>query len=1492
VKKKIRHSIKFSLKSLRNLFAGSILLLITTLLLFQLPIVQRQILDTVLDHLYKTTQYKVTYDVIRLDWFRTLCVSGVRCKDPKGQLICVVQDLKAQIKPLYLLFQTKNCLSTLCVDGAKIYVDNSTEQHVTPDIFYEKLQHLLIAKTNSKCSIQEVRLHALDFYYSNPMERQNIAIEEINIGIDQFVSMPNLCSGILTHLSYRKSNLSPLVLKNVTTQFIIDPTDVILRSCKLTTAYSHLEVDWHFQHVHALLQWFSMNQVGSEGKLDATCKRAIIASTDLGYFIAPFKNRDLLYELEGSLVLTRDSIAWKDSKWGFGLSDNAFAELTPDKAWIEQIEHKTPDLHLSEEKLHIPSPPQVLDKLRKVSRCCIKSRGKVYKTPIGLQADVYMYDSIVSVTDVAFYLKEIGNMAQLPPYLDLTVLDHIGIPEARFVGNSQNAKLIGSIATQLGTIQTDLSLENLSSGLQTFRYSGAIQVDQLAIDKLIPSYPMGKLSMKLILSGQYLHPERVTMKATAPYIQIKTDGYTYNNISADCMLHDGCLAFCLKNQDSDIAFEIKGNYDTIKKKNLTIDGTIMRWNIDRFVSTNAPIQVSMQVGLTVHNPLESNLEGTLTMNQLHIESRDKKIFLKTCRVDSIHQAQENVLTIASPFIDLQLKGRFTIAALRDHIQHWVKKSNRSLYKHVLPFHLNYTLTCKEISPLVAFFSEDVHMYSSTTLRGHINYDAAYDFSIGLSNKIHIQFKQFAFEDLDLDVVANHLNDPDKRFVQCNVSSPILYVAKKVQTDPFSFQLLLEKNKINILCILSELKYKNNLHIACSGSFIDDVIHLNLLPSRATIGDKVWKIKARKTSLLTTKSIHIGDVAIHNGHQSIVIGGELTRSHTTTPLYCIIKNLAFNFISEPFKGSVEGMLDANFCLSCQDNNLIAIGKASIQNTKIENYSIGAIYTSISWYSVENKLILDGVVQKKDQYPLHMHGYYHLSQPKNNIALTVALNKLDVSFLNGLAAPIFSKIQGKLSGDFTITGRLNAPELNGQGSIEQGQLQIDYLHTVYQVKGDIQVKNNRLHITSCHMYDDQEGYAKVSGSISLKENFSILLSASMHNLHLLNTRAEHNTNFYGSIYASGSLELKGPVRDLVLKAKGTAERGEFTIISDDRAYLDGSANLVRFIDRINQKPLVNDSLESLEKDMPSFKCLLDLTILPTVTTVVLLGSYTSKDIIKGQGNGVIQFEVGTYRTPYIMGNYVFDNGTFVFSVYNFMKKKFDILKNSQIAFNGYPKEGVIHIQASYKQKVSVKEIAPKSHDQRPIPIEIVLTADGVLASPRVSYALCFPEKTTDASLNATLESCASRARLDKSYVNKQILSVLIAKRLYNDTSIAGWDAISNSISDFCSQHIQDWASKIDQNLEIETDLGMIQTQADHQAEVLKKSTIRIGYRTLSGRLKFSSKLGRFSNLINDWEVSYIISKADGISTKIYNRPLEDQSFTSLFGISFVFTKKIRK
>lgn len=1083
-------------------------------------------------------------------------------------------------------------------------------------------------------------------------------------------------------------------------------------------------------------------------------------------------------------------------------------------------------------------------------------------------------DATLGIKRGKVYLSDLQK--QMPVYLNR--LQYIGLTNATFVGNTEKSTLRGHIATHIGGIETDLTLHHLGKAIQMV--TGNLTLHKVAVAAVLPALPIRALSGKVTIKTQ--GNDFNTLDAVMDLTKIKTNHYSYQQIKASCMVANAMVNFTLHSKDPNAKLTLAGRYHITPNNYLKAKGIIEQINLEKLGWVAVPLTGSTQFTLKIKDLLSERPRGAISLKECVVQRLTQKVSCKQLVLHALQDGKEDLLTLTSSLIEGKLKGKFTIKDLASHIKYSIARLKNSEHLAAMParLHLHYTIDCKKIDPILNWFSNHLHVSPATTFSGHLAYNTDYDFSLALPHASTFRFKQFSFTNIKVKLNIGHLMDVKKRLVQLFIASDKQDWHSMVQTDDLDLQFRMDKDKFTFLNRL--VHQHSHLSIACAGTLRDGGIAIDLLPSSLTTKGQIWTIQAKRPSFISKTVIDIGALSITNGQASIFMDGSLTQSATTTPLYCTIRHLPLHY--DASVGPIKGIIEAK--LIAQKNQLIPTGSLRIEEATIQDYPLGTL--KVDWNVLENKLALRGMLEKAAQRLVEIEGNYYLTHPADNLAITTRFNQMDLQLLNPLFESACSDIQGKLSGTFQLTGLLSAPKINGKGRIDQGQFTINYLNSCCQATGPIKIRENRLYLTQLDFRDDASGRMSLSGYVALENGFPLMFGGRMETFHLLHTTRTHNPDFYGDLYATGTLQMEGSIYNLLVKIKATTDQGAFTIVAHDKENIDNTTKLVQFI----YKKAKNQTDQPCQnEDGAMIKLILDLNIQPTVKVQVLFGSNPNmSDSLQGQGTAEIQLEVGTNRKPYVMGNYLFQNGTYTISVYNLIQKTFTIAPNSQVNFNGYPQEGMVHIEASYTQMASVTALYPQSNDKRLIPVKISLSAYGKLTHPHITYQLFFPVKSMDFELNTALEACAAKALLDKHYLNTQILSLIIAKRIYDDKKIDGWAALNNSLNDLLSQRIQDMASKIiHPNLAIETDLGI--HQLEHQDQnILQRTKITVRYLLLSEDLKLSSTVGQHSRFINDWEISYRISKVYNMHAKLYQQPLQTGSTNlALFGISFGYVKK---
>jgi TamB, inner membrane protein subunit of TAM complex len=259
--------------------------------------------------------------------------------------------------------------------------------------------------------------------------------------------------------------------------------------------------------------------------------------------------------------------------------------------------------------------------------------------------------------------------------------------------------------------------------------------------------------------------------------------------------------------------------------------------------------------------------------------------------------------------------------------------------------------------------------------------------------------------------------------------------------------------------------------------------------------------------------------------------------------------------------------------------------------------------------------------------------------------------------------------------------------------------------------------------------------------------------------------------------------------------------------------------------------------------------------------------------------------------MFGGVTFEEGGYNFTLYNLINKEFDIQKGSQITWSGDPYEGQLSINAAYNQLASLSPIITNTDIQndaairRKYPLQVLLKLEGPMLSPQINFDIVakdLPQSLTVNGQNVRLnfEFAAFKAKLDEQELKKQVFSLIILRRLspLNET-VSTSGSVYNSVSELLSNQLSYWVGQMDENLEVDIDLGAL------DAEAFNVLQLRLSYTFLNGRLRITRD-GTFTNqnaasatnpntnnstatLVGDWTVDYLLTADGKFKVRMYNR-----------------------
>ena len=215
------------------------------------------------------------------------------------------------------------------------------------------------------------------------------------------------------------------------------------------------------------------------------------------------------------------------------------------------------------------------------------------------------------------------------------------------------------------------------------------------------------------------------------------------------------------------------------------------------------------------------------------------------------------------------------------------------------------------------------------------------------------------------------------------------------------------------------------------------------------------------------------------------------------------------------------------------------------------------------------------------------------------------------------------------------------------------------------------------------------------------------------------------------------------------------------------------------------------------------------------------------------------------------------------------------------------------------------------RRKYPVEVILKLDGPMLSPQINFdieAKDLPNNINvtsngrNTSVSLKIEFDAFKAKLDEQELKRQVFSLIILRRLSPPDAFTTGGSLYNSVSELLSNQLSYWLSQVDQNLDIDLDLGTLDQEAFNTFQ------LRLSYSFLNGRLRLTRD-GSFGNqtyrselstITGDWTVDYLLSPDGKFKVKMYSRSSANQLQSSLntqtaamvTGASLIYTQNFNE
>lgn len=1140
-------------------------------------------------------------------------------------------------------------------------------------------------------------------------------------------------------------------------------------------------------------------------------------------------------------------------------------------------------------------------------------------------------DSIRAHMDInELYVK--SDLAR--PYFEHEILDRIA--SANVNGTTEWAQQTLHANLQLHTPLGSASIVGQGST------NGAVELtvtsDGIELGQLLNHRDLGLVALEA--SGKGVISQEPELNLNAHIREISYKGYRYSNINVPQAWIQGSQLYAqLAAADPNATFDIEG------KVNLTAHAYTVKADIAR-LSPHMLNLTKKYAGTVFSGTLFADLEGNQISNITGVAQLNDFAMSDSTgiyRPGDIHvtsrpDGAKSRILIISPFLEGQLEGALEPKVLVKQVKHMVsnylpaapltayggtdKNGHENLNPEPGSGITSYTLRVYSTEPLKRLLGIPLTLKGTTIANGEMN-TGQQTLWMSLSSP-GIIYGEEELRNIDMRLESNYESMQANLNLQRMMKERWVNVGLDTRGNEGKLVTRLFFNN-NISREESPTKtYAGDFNIV--SRLWKDIegrqgFEGQLLPSNLIISDTLWSIHPGRVSYYNDV-LQVDSFCVSQGKRFIRVNGRASKSEKDT-LHAQLQHInleyvfsLINFDDVDFSGEATGDAYAHSMFaSPKADAYIHIPKFAL------NYgTLGDLDIHINWGNRPYSIFLNGSITDNEGWNAEntlppatlVQGYI---TPKKDIEyhgldLNVQAEHINIEFINKWTKEIFDNLQGHVTGFVRIFGPFKKINIEGDAVIQEGSLGVPFVGVRYRMENDsVHLRPNDIYFTDAILYDPQGNpgtaghQAQVTGHLYHDHFKNLSYDILVHCENMLGYKFQEfsDQNFYGTVYATGDITLKGHPGLVRIGINARPERGTtftYNVSSPVKltetpfiTYVDDEERKMRGEKRNGEKSgarmgddllsnIQGENVSTLHQDKRSDMFIdFDLDI-DEQSTMNLLMDARSGDKISLNGSGHMLAKFYNKGAFELLGTYRVSRGNYNLSLQEVIHKNFEFSPDGTITFNGDPYEADLDLQAVHTvPAVSLNDINPKANfSNAATRVNCLMNIGGKARAPRITFDFDIPnaneeEKQMVRSLISTEEER-----------NMQVIYLLGIGRFYaydysnadqNQSKTAMYSVLSSTLSGTINQMLSSMVGSSKWNFGANLRTGQ-NGWNDMDVEGMVQGNLLNNRLLINGNFGYRDTPVANTNFIGDFDVKYLLTRSGNVALKAYSET-NDRYFT---------------
>lgn len=1043
-------------------------------------------------------------------------------------------------------------------------------------------------------------------------------------------------------------------------------------------------------------------------------------------------------------------------------------------------------------------------------------------------------------------------------------------------GSLSELKLNASIDSDEGSLDAALEI-NMKDSQGIPAYRGNLNLNQFNLANLFPKYKVRHVDADIEVKGKGFDISSFDTDIHGDLYKIEIRDYTYQNIELDGRLQPDYFKGKAKIFDPHLELDFSGEIDFSGERPIMdfiaditeADLVQLKWYDKEPVA-----KLTSLIEMNLMGSNWTDIEGSLGAYFSTIQTSDNYYYFDDIYFQSQKLDDKDVLTLKSDFIHAKIEGIIDVPNVLSSVSTHLHKHFPMIDVGVKTTqNFDYEIQVHNSASITEIFFPELNVSDSTLLFGRFN-------------------------NLDGDLVLN-FESPSIQYGHWFVENLELQSLFSGDTSHFSLfgnrlnynrQSKLQNFNLNQNGELENWRYEVSWEGSDSLSFDGylsgetqmrrNSFDLRLDESQFYFADTLWTLKNNSTYsfghqgysteiFLNTVSQELAFKYQNFGEDSnLDVDVRDFELNNFSPFYAHIRSSFDGKLTGSFASLKKGTLDV-YTSAIQSDNLLVNG-----------HNFGAVSLDLSYDEIEGIQNLFGAISKDSLKSMEFTGAYMPSAKNDNFNISLDVHDFNLAHVEDYIS-ILDTLQGDVHGNISFFGQLNQPEFRGDLLVDDLRFSVPHMNIQFQSdsSSSIYLTDRLLSLNDIHFKGVENnsiiGLGKLEGDFNHRyfKDFNLDLNLKADSLLCLNTGSYVDKAYFGRAIATGDASFKGPTNAIDIEVNAASNKGTALFIPlDDEESID-ELSFIHFIDK-NQE-IQDGDLTVTDRVVSDPTFTIDMNVeLNEKAHVNIIFDETLGDKLRATGNGFINIGVDKANEVYMFGDYTIEEGDYLFTLQNFVNKKFEIEKGSKLTWDGSPSEAQMNLNALYKLNTNLSLLTSDTLYNKSRDVECRMMMTGDLLKPKIDFDIQIPNG--DDRIRRILdEQTNTEEKNTQQFLSLLVLNTFMSSKEYNDTDVDYLSSTVSSGAEVLNNQFYNWTSQFSDRF----DLGL--KYHPNQGEYLSQRQweLLLNNMKVNDRITFNGNIAtqaeNTNRFIGDFEFEYQLSEDGKLRLSAFSNNLEENT-----------------